>query len=642
MTTGRRIHFFSTAPPSLVDDIVDSYRLAAEELGHQTSFSRDTIMPGMLNILFFSWQVSWEAFSWLHPQCIVVNFEHLSDGAAWFLPSYREVLTKCYLWEYSETNFQRHRELNFYAADYVPLGYQRGAGPELALAAVLPENERDIDVVFFGALNDRRVKVLQALLDKGLVVHTPAGSPWTVEERDARLRRAKVVLNMHQFDDSRIVETPRLTVLFRNRKAVVCELYPDSELMSLWRDAVVGAPYDGLVDATLALLGDPAQRVELEAIGYQRLNCMDQKPICAAALARFDQWIEQQRGLSFGPNPSIDDSPRITVVLTVIDGAEGLALSLASLQQQQRLIEFKVLLITLGVRLCEADREASIGLRHLQHLELPAAVGQTATRNLGLTRAQGDYVVFLQAGDGATPDRLQRQATFLDAHPALDIAGSWLSHTGPQPGVLKPPELDHEIKAEFLESRSAFSLHSCMFRLPFLHRHSLRFDAQFEAHGEAHFLYRCAAANARFAAIPAALCELRSPANPQLSGIASDGGTRLATHARRDLLGAYFPQLTGHEVERLCELYSTQWPADLAFASNLLALIAKASESPAASLNLVPATIKRSLRHEALRLIRIFSEAALCEQDWVATQFSNPAKATLLAPIRHQIGMILK
>lgn len=631
----RRIHFFSLAQPGLVDDIVESYRLAAEELGHQTSFSRDTIVPGMLNILFFSWRVTWDAISGLHPQCIVVNFEHLSDGATWFLPSYREVLKKCYLWEYSETNFHRHRELEFLAADYVPLGYQHGAGPELAWDDALPESERDIDVLFFGALNPRRTKVLQALIGKGLRVHTPAEHIWTVEERDACLRRTKVALNFHQFDDSRIVETPRLNILFRNRKAVVCELYPDSELTPLWRDAVVGVPYDDLVDATLALLGNPARRAELEAMGYQRFTGMAQKPVFAAALARFDQWLEQQCAI-WRANDLGDESARATVVLTLDDGAEGLALTTASLLLQQQHAAMDVLAITRGAMLPGTAMQATSALSRRQCLELPARTDRAASRNLGLAKAQGSYIAFIEAGDTAVPDRLQRQVAFLDAHPSIDIVGSWLGHTGLWTSLHKTPELDHEIKAEFLESQGGLMLRTCMFRTRFLQRTGLRFDAQFDAHNDAHFLYRCSAANARFAVIPVALCERHVFAGSP-SESTSRNVERLVTHARRELLEVYFPHLTGNEVERLCELYSTQWPGDLRFASELLDLMAKASESPAEALNLVPATVRRTLRHEAVRLLKIFSGITLNDPDWLASQFTSLSKARLLAPARGEL-----
>lgn len=634
-SSSRRIHFLSLAPPGLVDDIVESYRLAAHELGHITTFAYDTIVPGMLNIVFFCWRTRWEAIAALHPQCIVVNFEHLSDGATWFLPAYRDMLAKCYLWEYSETNFHRHRELNFRAADYVPLGYQPYAAPELALDDVLPEEQRNIDVLFFGALNPRRIAILNQLIAKGLRVETPAGAPWTTAERDERMRRTKVVLNLHQFDDSRIVETPRLNILFRNRKAVVCELYPDSELTPLWRDAVVGVSYEKLVDATLALLHDPARRAELEVLGYQRLGGMAQKPIVAAALERFDQWVDQQREVKVTHAVGEGRSRKVTAALIVHD-PEGLLITIESLLVQQQHADLDILLVTLGVTLSDTETQALDKLHHVRRFEMPSSTDRATARNLILAQTLCNYLVFTEPGYAASPKRLNQQIEFLEAHQNIDVVGSWLGHTGLLTSVHRTPELDHEIKAEFLESQGGLKLQTCMFRTQFLKHTSLRFDAQFDAPNSAHFLYRCAAVNARFAVIPIALCERHVFAD-QPSESTSQNIERLVTLSRRELLEACFPTLTGNEVGRLCELYATQWPADLRFASDLLDLMAKASESPSEELNLAPSTVRRALRHEAVRLIRIYSRITLNDPDWLTSQFSSLSKAVLLAPARSEL-----
>jgi len=623
----RQIHFTSIAPPGLVDDIVESYRLAAQELGHITTFAYSTVMPGVLNIVFFCWRLDWTNLVGLHPHCIVVNFEHLHHKSGYLLPGYRDILKHAYVWEYSETNFHRQRELKIQAADHVPLGYQQGAGTELSLIDSLPDDQHDIDVYFVGQVNERRLKILQQLQEHGLNVVCGASES---SQRDAYLRRTKVALNMHQFDDSRIVETPRLNILFRNRKAVVCELYPDSELAPSWRNALIGTPYDDLVNATLALLKNPLRRAELEDYGYRQFRSMPQRPAVEAALARFDQWHRQQEGTETELMQG-EAAGRVTVVVTTRPSQDdALDDVLSSLACQLQAPE-EVLLIAPEVSL--GAMSTMTLLKGSRHVDCPALLDRTSARNLGLALCQSEYIVFLQAGDICTPDRLQRQAAFLDRHVEIDIVGGWVSRIDSENGFVKAPELDHEIKANFLAFSEQLPLGSWMFRRRFLQQHGLCFDAQFDSHSDIHFLCRCAIVDARFAAIPAVVCEQKAC----VSAADVEGKPWLATGARRELLAAYFPMLTGYEVQRLSELYAPQWPADVSFASDLMDLLVKASESPSLSLNLSPATIRRALRYEAVRLVRLFADTKLIGSAWLDLQFSNLTTASFLAPASNEL-----
>jgi hypothetical protein len=196
------LHFtsLSLSPRELVGDIVETYRLAAEKLGYPTNYVDACFQPGAINILFFFWDVPWSTIAPYHPDCIVVNFEPLVPGTHAWVDNYNGVLKHCYLWEYSQSNFQRNRELQLNVADYVPLAWEDGAAEVVPIEDVLPDAEQDIDLVFLGNMTQRRVDVIDRLLGLGLRVVLNNGRTWSIEERDGYLRRAKLVLNFHNWD----------------------------------------------------------------------------------------------------------------------------------------------------------------------------------------------------------------------------------------------------------------------------------------------------------------------------------------------------------------------------------------------------------------------------------------------------------
>src|SRR5580658_4511667 len=68
---------------------------------------------------------------------------------------------------------------------HVPLGYV----PELR--RIQASKVQNIDVLFYGSLNERRSRILQALKDSGVKVHSAFGVYG--KERDALIARSKIV-----------------------------------------------------------------------------------------------------------------------------------------------------------------------------------------------------------------------------------------------------------------------------------------------------------------------------------------------------------------------------------------------------------------------------------------------------------------
>jgi SAM-dependent methyltransferase len=196
----------------------------------------------------------------LQPDAIIYNSEQIQADSPWLSAPYSAALRAHAVWDYSPENVRRAAALGFGSLRHVPLGYV----PELARIA--PANE-DIDVLFYGSVNPRRQAVLRALQAAGLKAVALFGVYG--EERDRAIARARIVLNMH-FYESMVFEIVRVAYLLSNAKAVVAECGPETAIEPELRDAILGVPYEGLVEACLQLVQHPERRQALAA-GGQRL-----------------------------------------------------------------------------------------------------------------------------------------------------------------------------------------------------------------------------------------------------------------------------------------------------------------------------------------------------------------------------------
>jgi SAM-dependent methyltransferase len=229
-------------------------------------------------IVFGGHLLTEEGMRGLPPTAILYNSEQIFPDSPWLRSAYLEGLKTRQVWDYSAENVSRLHELGVRDAQHVPLGYV----PELARIAPAVE---DIDVLFYGSVNERRRKILDELQARGLKVVTLWGAYG--EERDRAIARAKVVLCLH-FYEAKVFEIVRAAYLLSNEKAVVAEWDAEAGEHADLREALCGAPYGGLVDTCEALLRDPTRRQILGRRARQLFSQRREERILAAALARHD------------------------------------------------------------------------------------------------------------------------------------------------------------------------------------------------------------------------------------------------------------------------------------------------------------------------------------------------------------------
>jgi len=291
-----RVRIVTVRPPdyphsAAFDELVVGFAAAFSALGVQvdTSINQPIGNEG-INIVFGAHLVAPNMA--LPSNCVIVNLEQMRSGH-FAQPHYVELLKRHPVIDYSARNVARTRELT--GNPHVHL-FRIGYMPALSRIASAPR--QDIDVLFYGVVNDRRKKILDALTAAGLnVVAVPPGVYGT--ERDACIARAKVVLNVHYYED-KIHELVRSSYLLSNRKAVVSECEADTEIDEDIRASIVAVPYANLVESCIALVRDEARRKALEQAGFERFSQRNQATLLADVLQAVSRPLPTRINLGSG------------------------------------------------------------------------------------------------------------------------------------------------------------------------------------------------------------------------------------------------------------------------------------------------------------------------------------------------------
>jgi hypothetical protein len=269
------------AHAAALDEIADTLRHGIETLGVPVHLRHNTLGHSGVNLILGAHLLEESQARALPPATIVYNLEQIEAGSGWLRPGLVTALTRCAVWDYSEGNLQRIRALTGNTRlRHVPVGYV----PQLT--RIVAAEPQDIDVLFYGSLNDRRQRVLAGLRAVGLEVAAVFGVYG--EARDRLIARAKAVLNLHYYD-ARVLEVVRVSYLLANRKAVVAEYHADTEIYPDLRDALYLVPYNGLVDACRELITSVTRRRHYENMGFRRMQARPAaailRPAVNAALA---------------------------------------------------------------------------------------------------------------------------------------------------------------------------------------------------------------------------------------------------------------------------------------------------------------------------------------------------------------------
>lgn len=196
------VHIAIMQPAGYVHSLalVDPARFIRHQLrrfGVQVTMSKNRLRGDAINLVLGAHLGFPPAWRERHA-CLLVNLEQLGPGGAQVAGEYLELLKTSGVVDYDLAN------LTAYGADPVdvPLIPFRHAPYLEAQAAAAPRLEdRPIDLLFFGSLNDRRRRIIERIEACGVTV-AMFDQPLYGQERDRYICQAKAVLNCHYYESA--------------------------------------------------------------------------------------------------------------------------------------------------------------------------------------------------------------------------------------------------------------------------------------------------------------------------------------------------------------------------------------------------------------------------------------------------------
>ena len=253
------------------DDVGKVVKYACEQKGIDVTITNN-IDTTKVNIIFGAnlcvYNNNYEWTKIFPKNTIIVNLEQLAAGA-WSHDKYLTLLKRFKIWDYSDSNIEWLKRNGIDNVSKMTIGYS----PALSIKieqVVLTEigtGKKDVDVLFYGALNSRRMKILNnLLLQEGLLLFY--SDKLEGIKRDIMISRAKIVINIH-FYPKNVFEIVRVSHLLSNKSFVISEIPDSKEEYEYWKDAVIFSKYDDIVDNVMKYIKDEEARNTIAERGFE-------------------------------------------------------------------------------------------------------------------------------------------------------------------------------------------------------------------------------------------------------------------------------------------------------------------------------------------------------------------------------------
>lgn len=195
---------------------------------------------------------------------------------------------------------------------------------------------------------------------------------------------------------------------------------------------------------------------------------------------QFPEWHENNREwnkvISGYQKKTALDASRVSVLMSVFERTEYLKDAVKSiLNQTYTNFEFIIVVeySTIQEQIChelESFSDNRIVLIRNNH-----RLGFSASLNVALDTACGQYIARMDDDDISAPDRLEKQVRFLDLNPSISVVGSWIHVFGREDRVERRPEKHEELLVWAIKENPMFHP-TIMIRKADMDQHRFQYD----------------------------------------------------------------------------------------------------------------------------------------------------------------------
>lgn len=217
--------------------------------GGEVTVAKNRLVHDAVNLIFGA-HLGFEPDLRRRYSCLFVNLEQLGPGGSAQQPEYLQLLRSSAVADYDAANVAAYAGD---PADVPLLGFAHA--PYLATEQPQPLHQRPIDLLFYGSLNERRRALIASIEAAGTAVTVlPTGIYGP--ERDAFVRQAKLILNLHFYASNRFEQVRAFQALSCGTP-LLSERTPNNTPPAAYADSVFWATADELPAVARRLLCDP-------------------------------------------------------------------------------------------------------------------------------------------------------------------------------------------------------------------------------------------------------------------------------------------------------------------------------------------------------------------------------------------------
>lgn len=143
------------------------------------------------------------------------------------------------------------------------------------------------------------------------------------------------------------------------------------------------------------------------------------------------------------------EGPRVTVLMTYYNKGPFVVEAVNSVLSST-FTDLELLIVDDASTDGGLEAVRAIGDPRIRILHNPVNLGRAGAANRGYDEARGEYIAVLDADDTMHPTRLEKQATYLDAHRGIGALGTYAQRIGSWEEVAKWPLTDRASKGRML------------------------------------------------------------------------------------------------------------------------------------------------------------------------------------------------